>query len=323
MIRVIHPGLQTTVQDLGRPGIQATGVPESGAVDPVALRVANRLVGNELQAACLEIPLMGPTLEALSNHVLAVTGADLGLTVNGRPVPNWEAFSVASGDILQFQGLRSGCRAYLAVAGGLEAPTVLGSRSTDLLGKLGREPLKAGDRLEAGPAVLPPEALVGRRLPPEFHQVYPAEIEVRFVPGPQADYFQPEALQILTESVYTINPRSDRMGCRLDGPALPHRGGADIISDGMPLGGIQVPPDGRPIVLLQGRQTMGGYTKIGVVISPDVARVGQLPPGGRLRFRAVTREEAHLIYRVSQDHLAMLLEFSGQLSSAALWRLIQ
>lgn len=311
MFRVIHPGLQTTVQDLGRPGIQATGVPESGAVDPVALRIANRLVGNAPGAACLEIPLLGPALEVLAHHVVAVTGADLGLQLNGRPVANWEAFAVAPGDRLGFAGLRSGCRAYLAVAGGFAAPMVLGSRSTDLLGKLGLPPVAAGDLLEVGAPALPPDALVGLRLPVELRPAYPAEIEVRFVPGPQDDHFRPEALEILSASDYVINPRSDRMGCRLDGPALPHLAGADIISDGMPLGGIQVPPDGKPLVLLQGRQTMGGYTKIGVVISPDVARIGQLPPGGHLRFRVVTREEAHLIYRVRQDHLAMLMDFCG------------
>lgn len=309
MLKVLQSGLMSTVQDLGRGGYQADGVPESGAVDPVALRVGNRLVGNPAGAAALELTLLGGAYEALVPLVVALTGADLGATLAGRPAPRWEAFAMQPGQVLRFTAPLAGCRCYLAVAGGIAVPEVLGSRSTDLLGKLGLPPLKEGDLLPIGPERLPGDILMRRQLPLELWPAYPTEINVRVVPGPQTDAFEPQALPILSESVYSINPRSDRMGCRLDGPTLPHRHGADIVSDGMPLGGIQVPPDGKPIVLLQGRQTMGGYTKIGVVISPDVARIGQLPLGGKLRFQLVSREEAHLLHRVAHDHLTLLLDY--------------
>lgn len=309
MLTVLHPGLQSTIQDLGRTGLQADGVPESGAIDPVALKIGNRLVGNPMGAAGIEMPLLGGAFRAESAMVIALTGADLGPTVNDRPVPMWEAISLTPGDRVGFTGLRSGSRCYLTVAGGIDLPPVLGSRSSDLLGRLGPPPLTAGQSLPVGRERLATEVLAGRRLPVELRPVYPMEIEVRVVPGPQDDHFHPSALEIIASSVYTINPRSDRMGCRLDGPILPHVSGADIISDGMPLGAIQVPPDGKPIILLQGRQTMGGYTKIGVVVSADVARIGQLPPGGRIRFKLVSRDEAHLLHRVAADHLNMLLEY--------------
>lgn len=307
MLKVLHPGLQSTVQDLGRLGYQADGVPEAGAVDPVALRIGNRLVGNPMGAAAIEMTLLGATWEAQAPLVVAVTGADMGPAVNGVPALMWTAIKLEPGDRLSFTGLRAGCRAYLAVAGGIDLPPVLGSRSTDLLGKLGPAPLAAGALLPIGADRLLEGALIGRNLPPELRPVYPAELEARVVAGPQAEMFPPEALDLLSSSGYAINPRSDRMGCRLDGPALPHVAGADIISDGMPLGGIQVPPDGKPIILLQGRQTMGGYAKIGVVVTPDVFRLGQLPPGGKVRFKLVTRADAHLIYRIWSDDLDLML----------------
>lgn len=311
MLTVLQSGLQSTIQDLGRTGLQADGIPESGALDPVALQIGNRLVGNPVGAAGIEMPLLGGAFRAESALVVALTGADLGPTVNDRPVPMWEAISLAPGDRLGFAGLRSGCRCYLAVAGGIDVPQVLGSRSSDLLGKLGLPALRAGQSLPVGGERLATEVLAGRRLPAELRPLYPMELEVRVVPGPQDDHFHPAAMEILASSVYTLNPRSDRMGCRLDGPILPHVNGADIISDGMPLGAIQVPPDGKPIILFRGRQTMGGYTKIGVVISPDVARIGQLPPGGRIRFKLVSRDHAHLLHRVAFDHLNMLLDYSS------------
>ena len=309
VLKVLHPGLQSTVQDLGRTGHQADGVPESGAADPVALRIGNRLVANPEGAAAIEMTLMGAAFEALAPVVVAVTGADMGPVVNGAPVPMWEALLLNPGDVLRFAGLRAGCRGYLCVAGGVEAPVVLGSRSTDLLGKLGRPPLTAGEALATGPATAPGWWLAGRRLPPDLVPAYPSELEVRVVPGPQHDRFAAEAFATLAANTYTLNPRSDRMGCRLDGPPLQHLSGADIISDGMPLGGIQIPPDGKPIILLQGRQTMGGYTKIGTVIASDAARVAQLPPGGRLRFRWVSRDGAHLLHRVAADHLRLMLDY--------------
>lgn len=309
MLKLLSPGLLTTVQDLGRRGLQADGIPEAGAIDAAALRIGNRLTGNHESAAGLEITLLGPALEAQAPMVVALTGADLAPQRNGCPAPMWEAFALEPGDRLTFAGLQSGCRCYLAVAGGIDVPPVLGSRSSDLLGKVGLPPLKGGALLPVSGEALPPADLVGRRLPQELRPVYPAELTVRVVPGPQDDHFRPDAYPIMAGSAYLVSPRSDRMGVRLEGPILPHAAGADIISDGMPLGGIQVPPDGKPIVLLRGRQTMGGYAKIGVVISPDVDRIGQVPPGGRLRFEWVTRDQAHLLHRIAADDLQMRLDW--------------
>jgi biotin-dependent carboxylase-like uncharacterized protein len=309
---VLKPGLLTTVQDLGRGGRQAEGVPEAGAVDPVALRIGNRLVGNPESAAGLEMTLVGARFQAGRPLVVAVTGAEMGPLVNGVPVAMWEAFALATDDVLSFAGLQSGCRTYLTVAGGIDTPVVLGSRSSDLFGHLGPAPLAAGDLVPVGAEALPAALLSDRRLPPELQPAYPPELTVRVVPGPQADRFKPEALAILSSAAYVISTRSDRMGVRLEGPVLPHWNGADIISDGMPLGGIQVPPDGKPIVLLANRQTMGGYTKIGVTVSADVGRIAQLPPGGRIRFELVTRDEAHLISAAAMADLELRLAYAGR-----------
>lgn len=314
MLEVLNPGWLSTVQDLGRTGHLAAGVPQSGALDPVALRVANRLVGNSDRAAGIEMTMTGTALLAAAPAVIAVTGADFGPRVNGAPLPMWTACPVKAGETVEFAGWRSGCRCYLAVSGGIDLPPVLGSRSADLLAGLGPPALKRGDRLPLGRG-LPPEALAGRSLPPLLRPAYPWDIEVCAVLGPQDDRFSSEAPITLSTGVYKVDQRSDRAGCRLEGPRLRHTGGgegrhgADIISDGTPLGAIQVPPDGQPIVLLQGHPTMGGYAKIGVVVSSDVGRLAQVAPGGRVRFRWVTRDEAHLIHRAAIDRLRLMLEW--------------
>lgn len=304
--KVVAPGLLTTVQDLGRPGFQSIGVTESGAVDSYALRLGNWLLLNTEDAAALEVSLLGPTLQALRTTAVCVTGADLGACLNDEPLPLWAAVKVVPGDRISFSGPRRGCRAYLCVAGGFDVPPVMGSRSTDLLGRLGGldgRALRAGDLLPVGRPSRPTAALAGRRVPDPFVPDYPDELTARVVLGPQDDFFTPAGIQALLTGTYTISPQSNRMGSRLDGPAVEHSRGADIISDGMPLGGIQVPPSGQPIVLLQGRQTMGGYTKVATVISPDVGRIGQLCPGDRVRFTAVSVGDAHRIARAEWAHL--------------------
>lgn len=289
---VRRPGLLTTVQDLGRPGCQADGVSVSGAADPVAHRIGNALVGNDPGAAALEITLLGPELEFTRPLLVALTGADLGARLQGRPLPRWLVAPVAPGDRLEFTGPVSGCRAYLAVAGGFDIAPVLGSRSTDTLGALGGQVLQAGAGLAVGPA--PAGAAAGRRLLPSWQPVYPAAIRVRAVPGPQAEAFTPAALAAFWQTAYTVTARSDRVGCRLAGPPLGHRRRADVISEGVAPGSVQVPADGQPIVMLADRQTMGGYAKIATVITPDLGRVAQLPPGGRLSFQSVTVDAARV-----------------------------
>lgn len=298
-IRVVDGGLLTTVQDLGRPGYQAFGISWAGAADEYALRLANWAVGNAPGAAGLEITLIGPRLLFTDEAIIAVTGADLGPRLNGDALPMWQPVRVPAGAALSFAGGSHGCRAYLAVTGGIDVPPVLGSRSTDLLGRFGGldgRTLRAGDELPIGTLADPSGRGQGgkpRLIPPELIPDYPEHLEARVVLGPQEDHFTSEGLRVFLSSCYRVTPQSDRMGLRLEGPVIRHRGRADIISDGMPPGGVQVPQDGRPMVLLANRQTVGGYPKIATVVSADIWRLAQLRPGASVSFRAVTPEEAH------------------------------
>lgn len=293
-LAVVDPGLLTTVQDLGRFGHQRVGVPPSGPMDRAAFVVANRLVGNPDGAAALECTIKGPRLEVRHATVVAVTGAPMGFTINGHEAPTWTAVRVGPGDVLGFQMASAGCRAYLAVAGGLDVPLVLGSRATYLRGRLGGldgRALQKGDTL---PAFAPPAtSREGRTVPAPLRPAYPAERECRVILGPQDDRFTSDGIRAFLDGPYDVTPQADRMGYRLKGPEITHARGHDIVSDGIPLGGIQVPGEGQPIVLLVDRQTTGGYTKIGTVIGVDIGAIGQTRPGHRVRFRRVTLEEAH------------------------------
>ncbi len=297
VLEVIRPGLLTTVQDLGRYGFQSCGMPVAGAMDRFALRAANILVGNDEGAAGLEITLLGPKLKFLVDSVIAITGGDLGPSMDCRPVPQWETVQVKAGSILSFEGPRLGCRAYLAVGGGIQVPVVMGSRSTYLRGNVGGfkgRSLQAGDILLAG-LPLGPLPQPGTAVPASLRPPLAGPWEVRVVLGPQDDHFDPPSLQEFLHSQFTIKPESDRMGYRLDGPPIKPRVG-DIISDGIPLGAIQVPADGYPIIMMVDRQTTGGYPKIATVISADIGKLAQAKPGDGVCFRQVTVEEAHVLF---------------------------
>lgn len=297
---IVEPGPLTTVQDLGRPGYQRVGIPPSGPLDRAAFVVANRLVGNPDGAAGLELTLKGPRLEVRRECAVAVTGAEMGSQVNGREVPTWTVVRVRPGDVLSFGMARSGCRAYLAVAGGIDVPPALGSRATYLRGRLGGlegRALQKGDALPIGASRLVPGRVEGRTVAPSRRPAYPPEIDCRVILGPQDDRFTPEGIRAFLEGPYEVTPQADRMGYRLKGPVIQHARGHDIISDGIPLGGVQVPGEGQPIVLLVDRQTTGGYTKIATVISVDVGRISQTKPGHRVGFRRVTLAEAHAALR--------------------------
>ncbi len=299
-LEVLDGGWLTTVQDLGRPGYERYGIPVSGAMDPFALRVANRLVGNPPGAAGLELTLAGPVLAATEPCLVAVTGADLTFQVDGREMPMGMSVFVRRGSVISFGGRRRGCRVYLAVAGGIEVPPVLGSRSTYLPGRFGGldgRPLRPGDRLPTGPVSghLPERA--GERPPPHLIPAWDDCPILRAVPGPQDDHFPPEGLETFFGSEYRVSPLSDRMGYRLEGsPVACLR--AEIISDGVPSGAVQIPPDGQPLVMMADHQTTGGYPKIAVVITADLPLLAQCVPGeSRVRFRAVTVFEAQRAYR--------------------------
>ena len=292
VFEVMQPGPLTTVQDLGRFGYQQYGVPTSGALDNYAFRIGNFLVGNEEGAASLEITLFGCQLRTLQDIKVAITGANLAATINGEPAPAWESLLIKSGDVLSFSRLDSGCRAYLAVAGGIDVPEVMKSASTYVkagIGGLSGRPLRQGDVLRAK-ASAPSSAVT--RLPSEYIPAYKNQIALRVILGPQDDCFTEEGIYTLLNSEYIVSTQADRMGYRLEGPRIEHRGGADIISDGIPLGAVQVPGDGLPIILLADRQTTGGYTKIATVISIDIPKIAQVKPGDKIKFTPVTEEQA-------------------------------
>jgi antagonist of KipI len=268
-------------------------------MDPFAARAANLLVGNPPDAAGLEITFAGPTIRFHRDSLIAVTGADLSPTVDGTEVPGWTAYAVPAGAVLKFGRRRTGLRAYLGVVGGIDVPPVLGSRSTYLRGGFGGydgRALKNGDRLELGPAPADVRRLAGRSLPPERRPPLSAEPTVRVLLGPHDDRFLPEGVETLLAAAYVVAPDSDRMGYRLAGPPLARREPADLVSGGMPLGGVQVPGDGQPIILLSDHQATGGYPLIATVIQADLSLVAQLAPGASLRFRAVSLDDARGAY---------------------------
>jgi biotin-dependent carboxylase-like uncharacterized protein len=245
---------------------------------------------------------MGPGFEMTAAGAIAVTGADMPVTVNGQDAPGWATIAVKPGDVVKLGAARTGVRAYIGFAGGLDVPLVLGSRSTYLRGRVGGlqgRALRKGDELE----IFPSGSVTARRVARRDIPDYTGEPTVRAVLGPQADRFTPEGLRALFGGRYEVLPQSDRMGSRLRGPRIEHARGHDIISDGIALGSIQVPGDGQPIVLLVDRQSTGGYTKAATICSSDIWRVGQARPGQWLRFQSVDVEEAHRLLRESDTAL--------------------
>ncbi len=318
-IEVLRPGFLTTVQDRGRFGYQKFGVPVSGALDAVALRVANILVGNPQGAAALEMTALGPHLRFMADAVVALSGAEIEAALDGEPTPWHRSFLVRTGQMLDVQACPRGLRGYLAIAGGIDVPIVLGSRSTCLVASFGGfqgRPLLAGDVLRVGPPSGSLQELAGREAPEDWRPRHGSPLAVRVVLGPQEDAFTEEGRRTFLASEYRVTPHADRMGYRLEGPVILHRSSADIISDWVPLGGVQVPGDGKPIILLADRQTTGGYAKIATVIGPDIGRVAQLRPGDTLSFGAVSVAEAQ---RVVHELEAALASLPARLVLAESW----
>jgi antagonist of KipI len=311
MFKVLAPGAFTTVQDAGRYGFQQYGVPVSGVLDQFAHRVANWLVGNQETAAVLEITFVGPSLEVLSPGLVAVTGADVAILVNGVDQDTWESFAVRLGDTISFRPARRGVRAYLAVSGGIDVPEVMGSRSTYISGRLGGfqgRALEKGDIVQRGDSgrYIQPQSLTD-----EFRSACQEEITLRCLPGPQDDYFD-TSLEIFFNSGFTVSPQADRMGYRLDGPLIELREGApsSIISEPSLPGMVQVPADGRPIIILV-EQTVGGYAKIATIITPDLDLVAQARPGDLVRFRRIDLEEAYLAHAAYRNRLNRIKRLLG------------
>jgi len=299
--RVKSAGLLTTVQDLGRWGYQSRGVPVAGAMDRVSLRRANGILGNPFEAAALEVTLTGPHLEFADRRMVAVTGAEF------ENVPPGVAFEVSPTRPLIFGHRIRGARAYVAVSGGIDVPLVLGSRSTHLPSSMGGfegRALRAGDEVPLGP----PDG--GRSLEGRNSSVVSAfrrtEPPLRVLPGPQSDRFVKEALDALQSAPYRVDVNSNRVGYRLSGPRLQHLKSADILSDATPIGSIQVPASGDPILLMADCQTTGGYAKIATVISADIPAAGQLAPGDEIRFSMCSLDEAMDALRLQRQRLRAL-----------------
>jgi biotin-dependent carboxylase-like uncharacterized protein len=305
VIRVLDGGLSTTVQDAGRFGLYHLGVPPSGALDGFSYRLANLLVGNPEGAAVLEATYAGPKLEFTQDAVVAVTGADLPPALDGEERPEWEAFAVDAGQVLRFGYLRGGARAYIAVAGGIDVPEVLGSRSTYTLTGVGGyegRALKDGDELPVGEH--PPRARrrIGASVDERDRPRFSKDIEVRLMLGLCAYRLTEESTKELLATEWTVTPDADRVGYRYKGIELrfverkpPFGAGQDpsnVVDVGYPVGSIQVPGGVEPILLLKDAVTGGGYATIGTVISADLDRVAQSKTNERTRFRCVGLDEA-------------------------------
>jgi antagonist of KipI len=293
-VHVREPGLLTSVQAGSRVGRRRFGVTGAGPLDVLAHAAANEAVGNPSGAPALECTVAGPALEFLATVRFAISGADLGAVLERSdlgpwPVPLGKPVLARPGNVLRFAGRRSGCRAYVALAGGIDVPEVLGSRSTDLgagFGGFGGRALRAGDELGLSSAV---SAGAGRD---SAAARYADSVTVRVVLGPQADHFASDTIERFLAETFAVGASSDRVGCRLEGEPLRHAGPAEILSDGMVPGSIQIPPDGRPIVMLGDAPTTGGYPKIATALAADLPQLAQLVPGqGRVRFEAVRLED--------------------------------
>jgi biotin-dependent carboxylase-like uncharacterized protein len=302
MIEVVKPGLSTTVQDAGREGYYNLGIPPSGALDQFSLAAANLLAGNDEGAAGLEMAYLGPELRFGSEAVVAVAGAELVPRVDGEDRPLWEAFTVPAGAVLSFAHLRGGARAYLAVAGGIDVPELLGSRSTYALGSLGGfegRPLAAGDSLPVGSS---PGRAASGAVPEDLRPTFARELEIRVVMGLYDHLLTDDGRRAFAETVWTLTPTADRVGFRYKGAKLdmlereqPFGAGSDpsnIVDAPYPIGSIQVPGGVEPIILHRDAVSGGGYAMVATVISADMDTVAQSAPGAKTRFVAVSMDDA-------------------------------
>jgi antagonist of KipI len=302
-LRVIAPGMLTTVQDLGRWGWQDRGVPVAGPMDPFAHRLANALAGNPPDAATLEMTVVGPTLEFPDERRAAVAGADLDVSVDGQSTEPNRAFAVREGSMFRCGVRRRGARAYLAVSGGIDVPPVFGSRATHLpsaMGGCGGRPLRAGDVLPLGRTGREPvrTRTWNEKVPDPF---------LRVLPGPQADRFAADALDLLQAAPYVVDLESNRMAFRLNGAPLRPARAAEMLSDAMPFGALQVPPSGRLMLLMADRQTTGGYPILATVISADIQIAAQLAPGDSIAFAVTTLSEA-MAALIAREQALLALE---------------
>ncbi len=295
LIEVRAPGLLTTVQDLGREGFGPMGVSPSGAADPVALRIGNRLAGNADGAAGLEMTLFGGTFVFPEHSVVALTGSDFGATLDDQCVEMWSSLEIRAGQTLRLEATHAGARCYLCVRGSVVVKLFLGSASTHLLSGLGGfegRALRKGDVVKIGTAGGGFRTFRKRKVAAKALEKLAPRKTLRVTAGPQSDWFSQAAQEAFYRSAYRITEESNRMGLRLDGAPIPANAGGEMTSEGVSLGAVQIPASGLPIILFVEQQTTGGYPKIANVISADLSSLGQLRPRDEIRFERVDMETA-------------------------------
>jgi biotin-dependent carboxylase-like uncharacterized protein len=312
VFHALKSGLFTTVQDLGRYGYLKYGIPISGAMDTFSLVAANILVANNSNDACLETTLFGPELQALTRTQIAITGGDISPKINGQNVPTWQTLEIQKGDVISFGKVENGCRAYLSIRGGINTPLVLGSRATYVRGGIGGingRQLKTGDIIEGFDR---PSLKVGYSMPEDLVPQFTGQFKAHVILGPQADMFTERGINTFLSNSYKVTLEADRMGYRLEGPIIEHKAKADIISDALLPGAVQVPKNGKPIIIMRDAQTTGGYPKIAVAIIPDVSLLGQAKPNDIIEFSKITmsqaREKLFEYYKLLNNLSGMLLK---------------
>ncbi len=309
-IKILEPGLCTTVQDKGRTGYQRYGMPESGAMDEFSYKMANLLVDNQGDASALEFTYNGPKLKFIGDSIIAITGAAIKAYVNQCWIPAWQSIYVPDGAVLSFAKLEKGVRGYIAFKGGLAVEEKLNSSSTYLKGKIGGHKdrsLIKGDYLEinSNPSK---ENYTYRYLADRYIPDFSDEVECRVIMGPQANRFSKTGIETFLNSEYIVTEQADRMGYRLKGQEIEHVNSSDIISDGIAEGSIQVPGHQQPIVMLADRQTTGGYPKIATIITVDIAKITQLKPGDKVSFKKIEIEQAHQLLKAREDIYQQIIE---------------
>jgi biotin-dependent carboxylase-like uncharacterized protein len=310
VFHTLKPGLFTTVQDLGRYGYLKYGVPISGAMDTFSLVAANLLVENNSNDACLEITLFGPELQALTRTQTAITGGTVSPKINGQNAPTWQTLEVRENDVISLGKVESGCRVYLSIQGGIDTPLVLGSRSTNVRGGYGGmngRQLKTGDIIEGFDR---PFHKVEYSMLEDSVPQFTGQFKAHVILGPQTDMFTEKGIGTFLSNPYKVTSEADRMGYRLEGPTIEHKAKADIISDALLPGAIQIPKSGKPIIIMRDAQTTGGYPKIAAAITPDVSLLGQAKPNDTIEFSKITisrAREKFLAYQKSLNNLSTML----------------
>lgn len=316
-IKVLHQGLLTTIQDLGRYGFQKFGVIVGGAMDSYSLRLGNLLVGNTENEAALEITLYGTTLQFEEDTLIAITGANFLPTINDRPAPLWSPIIVRKNSVLKFHTAIDGSRAYIAIAGGIDIPEVMGSKSTYLRANIGGfkgRALQKGDVLPLTSSKIfnSKTSKIRQKNKGNWSINYNELINlgkhqiIRVIQGTEFDRFDKESQYKLLTEVFTLSLQSDRMGYRLEGSSLSLSENFELLSEGVTFGTIQIPPSGQPIILMADRQTTGGYPKIGQVISADLPTLAQLPPKATIQFKLVTLEEAEQAFIQNEQKIHLI-----------------